>query len=105
MSNVNPPPMARLGDLCKVVCHNHSKDRNYDDAEIITGSGSSTCDGRPIARLGDVVEAPCGHKGKIVTGSGVSTCDERPMARLGDQIGDGDLEGEIITGSPTSTTI
>ncbi|MBT0958120.1 PAAR domain-containing protein [Alphaproteobacteria bacterium KMM 3653] len=81
-------PVARMGDkhacpLCKVV------------TPIVGGSAVHTCDGKPVARVGD--KTGCGAT--IIKGSSQSTADGKPVAYMGAQTSHG---GTIITGSPQS---
>lgn len=65
---------------------------------ISSGSPTGTCDGRPIARVGDIYDCPIHGPNAIADGSGTTTVDGRREARLGDPT----LCGAIIAdGSPT----
>lgn len=81
-------PVARLGDLH--VCPKHGR------GEIVTASGKTFCDGRPVALVGDKIS--CGAV--IVDGSDVAFCDGRPVARIGSRTDHG---GQITTGSDLKT--
>jgi len=98
--------IARRGDLCHVICHDHLIDEEYNDARIEGGSIKVTCDRLDCARVGDTVIAPCGHRGKIITGSEKCSSDGLGMAVVGSLVGPGEnnMEGEVIQGSEKSTT-
>lgn len=81
-------PVARLGD--KHVCPIHGPNA------IVTG-GTTTVDGRPIARVGDMTA--CGAT--IVKGSSASFELGQPVAHLGSVTSHG---GAIVEGSPNHLT-
>lgn len=67
---------------------------------IVTGSGNIDVNGRPLARLGDRVEADCGHSAEIVTASNTEDPNEkRGTARLRDKVGNSPYKGRIVTAS------
>jgi uncharacterized Zn-binding protein involved in type VI secretion len=62
-------------------------DKTSHGGTVITASGSSDCDGKGIARVGDKVSCPRkGHGGVtvIATGDPTAVIDGRPAARHGD---------------------
>ncbi|WP_370641192.1 PAAR domain-containing protein [Nereida sp. MMG025] len=79
-------PAARLTDVH--VCPAHGPNA------IVSVSTQSTCDGLPIARVGD--KTACGAV--IVSGSPVSTVDGKAVAHIGSKTSH---NGVITTGSPT----
>ena len=78
-------PAARLTD--KHVCPIHGTNA------IVSVSTASTCDGLPLARVGDMTA--CGAT--ILVGSPVTIVDNKPVAHIGSPTSHG---GTIITGSP-----
>lgn len=89
--------IARVGDRTTGTCYCHPVPINVDGT-IITGSTDTFVDNLPVARLGDVVKADCGHTGTIVTSSSSVFCNNLGVARLGDQTS-GCYESTIITAS------
>lgn len=57
----------------------------HGDGEVITGSSSTLSNGRPIARVGDLIS--CGAV--IETGSPHHLDEGRPIARVGDSTSHG----------------
>ncbi|WP_415919098.1 PAAR domain-containing protein [Tateyamaria sp. SN6-1] len=78
-------PAARLTD--KHVCPIHGPNA------IVSVSTASTCDGLPVARVGDMTA--CGAT--ILVGSPVAIVDNKPVAHIGSPTSHG---GTIVTGSP-----
>lgn len=78
-------PTARLGD--KHVCPIHGPNL------IVKVAAKSTCDGRPVATVGDMTA--CGAT--ILTGSVGCLIDGKPTAHMGSQTSHG---GTIVEGSP-----
>jgi uncharacterized Zn-binding protein involved in type VI secretion len=58
-------------------------DRTTHDGKVITGAENSTVHGRPIARLGDLVDCPVHGKNKIVEGAPNYDIGDRPVALEG----------------------
>ena len=77
-------PTARLGD--KHICPAHGSNT------IIEG-GTTTVNGRPVARVGD--KTACGAT--IVKGSSIASDNGKPIAYLGSTTSHG---GKIVEGSP-----
>ncbi|RNF33637.1 PAAR domain-containing protein [Paracoccus methylarcula] len=77
-------PVSRLGD--KHICPVHGANT------IISVASQSTCDGKPIATVGD--KTACGAV--IVTGSSACIVDGRPTATIGSKTSHG---GVIVEGS------
>ena len=90
--------VARVGDRTTGVCSCHKSPINVGGT-IITGSPDRILDGRPVARLGDTIEADCGHTCTIVTASSSVITNGKGTARLGDKGGAGCYECTIITAS------
>mgnify|MGYP002713109962 CR=1 FL=1 len=81
-------PIARLSDQhsCPV--------KGNGTTPIVQVAGRSTCDGRPVATIGD--KTGCGAT--IIQGSSVAKVDGRPVAYLGCSTDHG---GRIISASAT----
>ena len=79
-------PIARVGDkhVCPICGPN-----------VITSGGTSLCDNKPVARVGDTTA--CGAT--IVLGSSMVNEQGRPIAYLGSTTSHG---GVIASGSPTN---
>lgn len=84
-------PIARIGDSCT------------HGATIITGSSVSTVDGRPIARVGDLISCPIEGHGinRIISISPTSSVEGRERAYVTCIT---ECGAEIITGSSSSST-
>lgn len=88
---------ARLNDRTIGDCDVHGPNIK---GKIITASNNIEVNGRGLARLGDEVEAECGHVAKIITASGTEDPnDKKGTARLNDKVGDSPYKGKIITAS------
>lgn len=93
--------VARVGDLTDGTCYH--PDHNpplRTKGKILTSSGDVNANNRSIARLGDLVQADCGHISKIVTASPDSGGNVKGIARLNDLVGAGPYEARIVTASP-----
>lgn len=90
--------VARVGDKTVGKCHCHIVTIDVEGT-IITGSPDRILDGRPVARLGDIIKADCGHTCKIITASSSVITNGRGTARLGDKGGDDCYECTIVTAS------
>ena len=75
--------VARIGDRTQGTCFCHPVPISVGGT-IVTGSDDTLADNLPVARLGDTVQADCGHTGTIVTASDVTVCNNLGVARLGD---------------------
>jgi uncharacterized Zn-binding protein involved in type VI secretion len=75
--------VARLGDRTKGRCTCHASAIDVGGT-IVSASPTTTVDMFPVARLGDLILADCGHKAVIVTSSSVTFADGLGVARLGD---------------------
>lgn len=89
--------IARIGDRTTGTCYCHPVPISVGGT-IITGSDDTIVDNLPVARLGDIVKADCGHTGTIITASDTVVCNSRGVARLGDKTS-GCYESTIITAS------
>lgn len=96
------PAVARVGDPWQGICHCHDDPINVT-GEIISGSSDATSGGKAIARIGDIVQATCGHTGPIATGSSVNKTNGIGKAFVGSETS-GCLEGTIISGNPNHIT-
>lgn len=70
---------------------------------IVTGSGDSSCDGLPVARVGDIGYCPLPDHPSIfiiLDGCGPGTTDGRPTARVGSACSCG---ATVVTGSGGGT--
>lgn len=65
---------------------------------IATGSLTWTCNGIPMARVGDAYDCPLHGANPITTGSPDWNCDGKPIARVGSETACG---ATITAGSPT----
>lgn len=84
-------PISRVGDIT-----DHG-------GIIVTGSGDSTSEGRPIARVGDIGYCPLPDHPSIfiiVTGCTTATTDGRATARVGSACSCG---ATVVTGAAGST--
>lgn len=76
-------PICRLGDSASGTCNIHGP----WTGTITTATSGFTCDGLPVARIGDSVLASCGHTFFIDSGSSVCTgADGIAIARQGDTV-------------------
>jgi uncharacterized Zn-binding protein involved in type VI secretion len=95
---------ARFGDRTDGTCYNSAHDSPlHTGGTIVAGSGNVSVDSLAAARLGDLVQADCGHFGTIATGAGDSQINSLPSARLGDTTV-GDYIATIITSSSSINT-
>lgn len=96
--------VARLNDRTFGTCSAHPVPL-ATGGSIITASGNTSCNNRPVARLGDTVLADCGHTSLIITASPNSDTNSRGgTARLGDKVGAGPYDATIITASGDTFT-
>jgi uncharacterized Zn-binding protein involved in type VI secretion len=95
--------LARLGDRTTGVCTAH-KNPITTGGTIVSASGDVTANNLGIARLGDIVQADCGHSATIISSSSSVTVNNIPAARLGDMVGGGPYTGTIISASGDSVT-
>lgn len=94
--------VARIGDRTIGTCFAHDPPITVGGT-IVSGSPNKTTNTKPTARIGDKVRTDCGHIAEIVSGSPSLTADSKLVARIGDKVS-GIYIGEIITGSPDTTT-
>ena len=92
------PKVARVGDVTMGSCSVHG---NNISGVIMTGSSNVTADGIPVSKIGDSVQATCGHVSTITSGSSIATVNGLPVARVGDSVGGSPYVAVIISGSPT----
>lgn len=93
---------AKMGDRTIGVCFCHRNPITVGGT-IITGSQDTLINGLPAARLGDTIQADCGHQATIITASFVDLVNGLGQARIGD-LGVGCYNCTIITGSPDTFT-
>jgi len=91
---------ARLNDKTLGVCSHPSHPAPITvRGRIITASGSTLVNNRPVARLGDKVLSDCGHIGVICTSATSEDYDRKAgTARLNDKT-TGVYKARIITAS------
>lgn len=94
--------LARVGDRTFGICNCHNPPISVGGT-VVVGSPDVFTNGKPQARLGDVVQADCGHKGTIVTASSTVFANGRGVARLNDST-TGCYVAQIITASPDVKT-
>lgn len=95
--------VARLNDLTDGICYDPSHLVPLPiGGRIITASGNTTDNNRPVARLGDTVLADCGHTSIIITAAPTVTTNSRGTARINDLVGSGPYDARIITASPNT---
>lgn len=91
--------LARLGDKTFGTCSEHPTPIEVGGT-IISTSGDTSSNSRTLARLGDTVQADCGHTSVIITASGTNESNtHNGVARLGDLVGSGPYSATIITAS------
>ena len=78
-------PVARVGDSVSGTCTAHDDDTPFTGA-IVTGSGVTSVEGSPVARVDDTGTTSCGHNFIITSGSAIFFCDGKAVARVGDTI-------------------
>ena len=92
-------PVARIGDKLDGTCYHPShKSPIHTGGTVISGSDKTTCEGLPVARLGDKVISNCGHSGTIVTASSTGTDTGIGIAAVGDKTS-GYYVATIISGA------
>lgn len=88
---------ARLNDQTIGDCSVHGENIK---GKIVSASSNIEINGRGLARLGDRVEAECGHTAYIITASSTEDPNNKlGTARLNDKVGDSPYTGKIITAS------
>jgi uncharacterized Zn-binding protein involved in type VI secretion len=95
------PQVARIGDIAVGTCRAHKSPVGCA-GPVVSGSPTLDIDGRPCARIGDVVAFNCGHSGIVVSGSPTTDVDGRRMARIGDLVV-GPMTAVICSGSGTTS--
>ena len=98
--------LARLNDCTQGTCYHPSHPPRPARGKIITGSPNVTIDGRPVARINDIVLTDCGHYDYIISYRADVFGNTREFARLNDAVGkNGIYVATIITASGTSSTL
>jgi uncharacterized Zn-binding protein involved in type VI secretion len=93
------PPISRIGDVAVGICCCHSRPRcRPQTGVIVSGAGTVLAGGAPVARIGDLVVAGCGHTGIIISGSGTVIVQGSPAARIGSSF-TGCFTGTIVSGA------
>lgn len=93
--------IVRINDLTVGNCSVHGSNIG---GKIITASNNTHANNRSIARLGDIVQADCGHTAIVITASSSSFANNRGVARVGDLVGSSPYTGQIVTGSSDTFT-
>lgn len=91
--------VARHNDIVLGDCEIHGVDIK---GKIISSSSDVEANGRGVARIGDKVEAECGHVSTIVSGSTSEKPNNKPgIARQNSTVGlpNEPYKGRILTGS------
>ena len=91
--------VARLNDACSGNCRFHGK----QDGIIVEASSDITVNGLGVARVGDKVQANCGHFGVISDNGFNVKANNKSIARKGDST-EGDFIAQI-TGSSTDVNV
>ena len=86
--------VARIGDPTYGVCRIHGNQNGH----IVAGSENVFVNGIGIARIGDLVQADCGHTGIIASGAEVTFANGNLIARVNDHI-EGIYTASILSGS------
>ena len=97
------PDVARVGDPWSGICKCHDSPISVT-GQIISGSPDHFSGGPAVARIGDTVQATCGHTGLIVTGSGTNFTNGKGKAHVGSTTDGVCLVGSITAGNPTHIT-
>ena len=89
--------LARVGDRTQgiCICHRHPI---AVGGTIKSGAADVETEGQANARIGDIVEADCGHTGIIVSGSGIVEIEGSGAAHI-DDVFVGCYTGRIIEGA------
>ena len=99
------PKLARVGDSASGTCSHPSHSSPISvTGTIISGSSDVMVEGKPLARVGDAVQASCGHMATIVSGSSKFFNDGKAAARVGDPVS-GDWSGTITGGSSKHSSV
>ena len=86
--------VARLNDICSGTCRYHGQ----QTGKIIESSSDVTVNGVGVARVGDKVQANCGHFGTIVDNGLNVYANNKSIARINDTT-EGDFTATITTSS------
>lgn len=89
--------VSRLGDIVTGYCS--SGTHGSQSGVIISASSDVLANSIGVARIGDIVQAGCGHTGTIVSGALKTNANGRAIARIGDSFS-GTYSGTIVAGSP-----
>lgn len=96
-------PVARLFDRCAGTCFNPAHGSPLSiGGSIITAAIGTSANSLGIARLGDTVQADCGHLGTITSGSSSTFVNSLPVAVLGSTVA-GDYVATVVQASPDTT--
>lgn len=92
-------PVARLGDRTMGSCSVHGSGIG---GTISSASSTITVNNIPAARLGDTVDADCGHVATIISaGMNTDPNNKGGIARLNDQVGNSPYTATIVSASST----
>ena len=93
--------VARMGDRTSGTCSVHGQQNGV----IVTASADNIADnGMGVARVGDLVQADCGHQASIITGDSTHKVNDKTVARLG-SIVQGDLYTATVTTASTKNIV
>ena len=88
---------AKLGDKGIGICTSHSSPISMT-GYLITGSTTANVNGKPAARVGDIVLGDCGHEGVMIEGSKSVFIDGKKACGIGDAFA-GCFTGTLVGGS------
>lgn len=99
--------LARLNDRTFGTCNHSSHIIPLEvGGRIVTGSNNVNIDGRPVARINDMVATDCGHYDYIISYKDNVSGNVRQFARLNDRVGkNGVYIATIITASGKASTL
>lgn len=100
--------IARLNDVTVGTCYHpsHTIPVANMKGKIISGDSTVTVDGRPVARINDIVQTKCGHYDYIVGYRNDVFGSKREFARINDSVGKkGIYIGKIVSASGTTSTL
>ena len=87
---------ANIGSVFKAVCRCHKSPISVTGV-IVSGAPNVLVCGSPLARLGDIGKASCGHCASIATSSATVLANSLGVARIGDIV-NGCPIGVIVSG-------
>jgi uncharacterized Zn-binding protein involved in type VI secretion len=97
-------PVTRLMDIGLGTCIAHPPIVHVTTGKVITSQSTVLVNGRPCARLTDMVITDCGGVGIIITGNNTTLISGLPISRLTSMFV-GTFTGTIITGSDNTYSV